>query len=182
MATRSNQSLADLVRIIYRNVVNGGVLIDTDSDLQVGNSSYRAVINSTFFSETSNNALYLGGILANNYVVANSSGVINKQLTFASNIIFANTSMIYANGQPGTAGQMLFSNGTSVYWSSFAPSKITLLDDVDANNLPGQTGSHSAPANNSLLTYRSDYDKYYVLPLNVADTTLSNTEIDGGNF
>ena len=38
------------------------------------------------------------------------------------------------------------------------------------------------PANGAVLTYSTLDDKYYVLPLTISDTTISNTVLDGGLF
>ena len=159
MALRSNQSLADLVRIIFKNPTTGGVSIVTDVDLQIGNSTSVSVINSTFFNATSNNALYLGNLPANNYITTGIDSIIDANVTFQANITFGNTSYfksyglsqfygnvafsnsvnfnsnvifsnntnIFANGQYGTAGQTLISNGTSVYWGTATPANPSPL-------------------------------------------------------
>ena len=159
MALRSNQSLSDLVRIIFKNPTTGGVSIVTDVDLQIGNSTSVSVINSTFFNATSNNALYLGNLPANNYITTGIDSIIDANVTFQANITFGNTSYfksyglsqfygnvafsnsvnfnsnvifsnntnIFANGQYGTAGQTLISNGTAVYWGTATPANPSPL-------------------------------------------------------
>jgi hypothetical protein len=108
-----------------------------------------------------------------------SSGSFSGESTFNGNIVIAATATIIASGTGGSNGQILLSNGTTVFWST---NKLSKLSDVDANNVTGIPGLTSQPANNSVLTYRADYDKYFVLPVSVADTTLSNTTMDGGTF
>lgn len=108
-----------------------------------------------------------------------SSGSFSGESTFNGNIVIAATATIIASGTGGSNGQILLSNGTTVFWST---NKLSNLSDVDANNVTGIPGLTSQPANNSVLTYRADYDKYFVLPVSVADTSLSNTVMDGGTF
>lgn len=108
-----------------------------------------------------------------------SSGSFSGESTFNGNIVIAATATIIASGTGGSNGQILLSNGTTVFWST---NKLSNLSDVDANNVTGIPGLISQPANNSVLTYRADYDKYFVLPVSVADTSLSNTTMDGGTF
>lgn len=108
-----------------------------------------------------------------------SSGSFSGESTFNGNIVIAATATIIASGTGGSNGQILLSNGTTVFWST---NKLSNLSDVDANNVTGIPSLTSQPANNSVLTYRADYDKYFVLPVSVADTSLSNTVMDGGTF
>jgi len=108
-----------------------------------------------------------------------SSGSFSGSSSFSGNIVIAATATIIANGSGGSNGQILLSNGSTVFWST---NKLSNLSDVDANNVTGITGITSQPANNGVLTYRADYDKYFVLPVAVSDTSLSNTVMDGGTF
>jgi hypothetical protein len=172
MALRSNQSLSDLVRIIFKNPTTGGVSIVTDVDLQIGNSTSVSVINSTFFNATSNNALYLGNLPANNYITTGIDSIIDANVTFQANITFGNTSYfksygisqfygnvafsnsvnfnsnvifsnntnIFANGQYGTAGQTLISNGTAVYWGTATPANPSPLVFTTSGSYRSVTG------------------------------------------
>ena len=172
MALRSNQSLSDLVRIIFKNPTTGGVSIVTDVDLQIGNSTSVSVINSTFFNATSNNALYLGNLPANNYITIGIDSIIDANVTFQANITFGNTSYfksyglsqfygnvafsnsvnfysnvifsnntnIFANGQYGTAGQTLISNGTAVYWGTATPANPSPLVFTSSGSNRSVTG------------------------------------------
>ena len=96
----------------------------------------------------------------------------NRQSLSANNLII--TGALTANSSNGQYGQLLTSNGTSVFWAN---TRLDRLEDVVATNLDS-----SPPANGQILTYISNSNKYFVVPLNVADTTLSNTSIDGGTF
>ena len=72
--------------------------------------------------------------------------------TFSSNVTLTTTSALIANGLPGTAGQMLTSNGTSVYWStvtsggtftngqSISVTNFTVTGSVTANGGTGTAG------------------------------------------
>jgi len=110
-----------------------------------------------------------------------SSGSFSGASTFSGNIVIATTATIVANGSGGSAGQILLSNGSTVFWSI---NKLSNLADVDANNVSGLAGyaTNSQPSNGSVLTYVSQFDKYLVLPISITDTTISNTTMDGGSF
>jgi hypothetical protein len=101
------------------------------NSLVVGNSVSRATINSTVYTGSSNNATYLAGLAATNYVNATGSYTFTGLHTHNANVIFnSNTtfkanvtvnSAIIAGGTSGTSGQVLTSNGSSnVYWSTVA--------------------------------------------------------------
>jgi hypothetical protein len=72
--------------------------------------------------------------------------------TFNSNVTLATTAALIANGLPGTAGQMLTSNGTTVYWStvssggtftngqSISVTNLTVTGSVTANSTTGTAG------------------------------------------
>jgi len=125
MAVRSNQSLADLINIIYIDANTGAVIINTDLGLEVGNTTAISTINSTFFDATANNSLYLGGLPANVYVTTGIDSIFNANVTFEANVMFANTSNITSNGSvlfnanvsfSNTA--YLISNGTSLFYGN----------------------------------------------------------------
>lgn len=72
--------------------------------------------------------------------------------TFNSNVTLATTAALIANGLPGTAGQMLTSNGSTVYWStvtsggtftngqSISVANFTVTGSVTANGGTGTAG------------------------------------------
>lgn len=78
------------------------------------------------------------------------------------------------SGYAGSQGTQGFtgSQGPVGYVGSQGPNRIDLLEDV----------VEGTPSNGAILTYNTSDDKYYVLPLNVSDTTISNTVLDGGLF
>ena len=110
------------------------------SSLYVGNSSVKVTINSSSFSGTSNNSLYLGGVVASSYVNTSGNYTIAGNLNFTAtntyfttniyakaqividplgDIIFSNGSGIQANGTWGSSGQALTSDGSgNMYWST----------------------------------------------------------------
>lgn len=74
---------------------------------------------------TSNNALYLGGILAASYVQNTDSRTLSGNLVFSgANVAFTGNARfsggVLANSSLGTSGQVLTSNGSSVYWANTA--------------------------------------------------------------
>jgi len=64
------------------------------------------------------------------------------------------------------------SQGATGFVGSQGVNRIDLLEDV----------VEGTPANGAILTYNTSDDKYYVLPISVSDTTISNTVLDGGLF
>ncbi len=74
----------------------------------------------------------------------------NVTMGAADHIIMSSTSGISANGSYGTAGQMLTSNGTAVYWSSPAAGGVTSITGT-ANQITASASTGavtlSAPQN-----------------------------------
>jgi hypothetical protein len=77
-----------------------------------------------------------------------------------------------SQGDPGGPRGYSGSQGEIGYTGSMGVTQFKLLADVDI----------SGQANGYIVTYISDLDKYKVLPINVSDTTISNTIMDGGSF
>jgi len=102
--------------------VRNGLLANTY--VIVGNSVVNATINSTSFTGTANNANNLGGFPASSYVRTSGAYELSGNITFTGNTTFSNNvtfspgANVYANGSVGTAGQVLESNGSSVYWAT----------------------------------------------------------------
>lgn len=133
-------------------LVNGNSYFETGylgtfiaGNVTIGNTSSNATINSTSFSGTannsnyafgksesglnvnnsltSNNASYLGGTAAANFVQNTDSRTLSGNLVFSgANVAFTGNATfsggVYANGSLGTANQVLTTNGTAVYWSN----------------------------------------------------------------
>jgi hypothetical protein len=85
-----------------------------------GNSSVYATANATNYTGTSNNATNLGGVAAASYVNTAGAYTITGVHTYNANVVIGTTARISANGNYGTANQVLTSNGTGVYWSTVA--------------------------------------------------------------
>jgi hypothetical protein len=109
--------------------VGANVTVNTSSYL-VGNSTVNtnitsgsvslsgAIVNSTIYTGSANNASYLGGVAAASYVNSSGSYTISGVHTHTANIILSNSMGVSANNSYGTDGQVLTSNGTTIYWST----------------------------------------------------------------
>ena len=89
-----------------------------------------------------------GVLTANQALVANSTGGINRILTANLEV-----TRIIANGSPGTAGLQLYSNGTGVYWdvSSFdATKQYTFTNTITFSNTVTFSQTINGTANNAL--------------------------------
>jgi hypothetical protein len=85
---------------------------------------------------------------------ANISGLT----TLSGNLVLSTTSAIVANGTVGTAGQVLFSNATSVYWATPATGvsgSDTQIQYNDGGNLAGAAGLTFAKASNNVTIANS---------------------------
>lgn len=80
------------------------------AELAVGNTSVYTSVNGTSVST--------GGVLATGTVNAAVIQVDSKFIANTTQVTIANDVALSANGTTGTAGQVLTSNGTTVYWSS----------------------------------------------------------------
>lgn len=97
--------------------------------IYVGNTTVFATINTTNFSGTSNNTSFVGTVSAANVVsnsqlssnltnyAALSGATFTGIVTLNANVIIG-SSGISANGNFGTSGQVLTSNGSAAYWST----------------------------------------------------------------
>lgn len=85
---------------------------------------------------------------------ANISGLT----TLSGNLVLSTTSAIVANGTVGTAGQVLFSNATTVYWAT-PPASVagsdTQIQYNDGGNLAGAAGLTFAKASNNVTIANS---------------------------
>lgn len=85
---------------------------------------------------------------------ANISGLT----TFSSNVVFSSTSALVANGTVGSAGQVLFSNATSIYWATPATGvsgSDTQIQYNDGGNLAGAAGLTFTKASNNVTIANS---------------------------
>jgi hypothetical protein len=73
-------------------------------------------VNSTYIGTLSaNNSSYLGGVIAASYVQNTDSRTLSGNIVFTANVTLKS---IIANSSLGSSGQVLTSNGTTVYWST----------------------------------------------------------------
>jgi len=83
----------------------------------IGTSNSTATINSSSFTGTANDSLRLGGVLADYYINTSANYVITGIHTYNANLNINRTILI--NGNTGSTGQVLTSNGAgNVYWST----------------------------------------------------------------
>ena len=114
-------------------------------------------------------ARYPGVLTANQALVANTTSGIDKIITanlqvtgtanisglvsLSGNLVLSNTSAIVANGTVGTAGQVLSSNATTVYWATPAvgvSGSDTQVQYNDGGNLAGAAGLTFTKASNNV--------------------------------
>lgn len=85
---------------------------------------------------------------------ANISGLVS----LSGNLVLSNTTAIVANGTVGTAGQVLSSNATTVYWATPAvgvAGSDTQVQYNDGGNLAGATGLTFTKASNNVTIANS---------------------------
>jgi hypothetical protein len=103
----------------------------TTTDLEYAANS------STWYSITTQETLTSNNISVNNNITVGNS-TVNTIITSTSvKTATVNTTAIYANGSYGTAGQVLTSNGTNIYWST----SIGYTGSAGSVGFTGSTGS-----------------------------------------
>jgi hypothetical protein len=161
----SNNSITIGSTYISGSTIEVGDTTINSTSIQIGNRV--AVLSDN--QDSANNAYNLGGVSAEEYVNIGNNYIITGVLTFESNVVITGNSTIIANNVSGSAGQILTSNGDSIFWGY---PRLDALNDVFEGDL-----SNNPPSNGHILTYVAQNDKYYVLPLD-----LTNQALDGGNF
>src|SRR5208337_440938 len=163
-----------------------------------------STVNSTIFSQTANNASYLGGTIASTYASTSNtsatnitagtlpwtqapSGTVNTvgNFTLAGNITFsANTilnSTLSANGGVGTSGQLLASNGTTgaPYWKTFTSAAVGSTTQIAFNN----AGTEAGDANLTWTTANGtiSVSNGFILGAAANEVTVNTTTIQIGN-
>jgi hypothetical protein len=104
------------------------------------NSAYIATI-------SANNASYLGGTAAANYVQNAGAYTFSGVHTYAANVVFSNGNVLIANGGFGTNTQVLISNGTSMYWGTFSANDALSLGGTNAAFYVTNTDSRTLSGN-----------------------------------
>jgi len=86
---------------------------------------------------TSNNSTYLGNVASSFYINTSASYTITGVHTYNANLVIGSTATFSANGTVGTQGQVLTSNGSTIYW---------------ANPYSGFSNGQSISVNNFIIT------------------------------
>jgi hypothetical protein len=174
--TVSGQTTITAVGEDTLNVANGqGIVLTTSNTapktLTIASTGYVNVdaqytfSNTVTFSSTvsaningnANNASYLGGTAAANYVQNSSAYTISGIHTHSANIIMSNGNVIVANGSFGANGYVLTSNGTSMYWraaSSGGGSSVTVSDTAPSSPASGDLWYYTGTS--ELFIYYND--------------------------
>lgn len=97
---------------LYVNSAYIGTLSANNTTYVNGKTEGNLNVNSAVVA---NNASYLGGVLAASYVQNTDSRTLSGNLTFSANV---SINGLLANGAIGTAGQVLHSDGTKIYWAT----------------------------------------------------------------
>ena len=121
---------------------NGTAIFEVGSNLTsiaIGNTTAIQTINST--------GVYVNGVVNGSSLTVGTSFIANT-----TRLILDTTVGVQANGGIGTAGQVLTSNATTVYWST--PTTGTVTSVATGNGLTGgpitSTGTVSVLANNGI--------------------------------
>lgn len=118
-----------------------------------------AVNNAYIATISANNASYLGGTAAAKYVQNSGAFTISGIHTHSANIIMSNGAVIIANGSLGTSGQVLATNGSSMYWAtatggSGGGSSVTVSDTAPGSPASGDLWYYTGTS--ELFIYYND--------------------------
>jgi hypothetical protein len=100
----------------------------------------------------------IGATTADAKLKVSGTANISGLTTFSSNVVLSTTSALIANGTAGSAGQLLTSNATTVYWSTPAPSvsgSDTQIQYNDGGNLAGAAGLTFTKSTNNVTIANS---------------------------
>lgn len=194
--------------------VNGAVGISTDLHVGVsgtggnvvangyfvGNGAYVTSVNAAALggktegnlnvnnAVTANDASYLGGTAAANYVTNTGNYTLSGNITFAgSQLVINNGTTIVANGTSGTADQVLSTNGTSIYWAD--PGS---LSTVTANTLQSNTitinetilvgnSTVNVSVNSTSISVSNSSSSLTITPLGIDGAANSATYVKANN-
>ena len=127
---------------VSANVITANTLSSDYINIGIG---YLTVGNSSVNTQVTNNGIYVGGNLlpSNSYIVAtyvsnnyllNSNIIYSGTYTFNANVVLSNSTVLFANGVAGTAGQTLTANATGgLYWSNSSTSYSVTSNVVTSN-------------------------------------------------
>jgi hypothetical protein len=124
-------------------VVNTAFVVNSTSLTYSGNNTFSGL--TTINGVTTHNAnLAINGVTTHNANLA-----INGVTTHNANLTIASNSGINANGSIGTAGQILTSNGTTVYWGAPVASVAGSNTQIQFNNSGSLAGAAGLTFNNT---------------------------------
>ena len=115
-----------------------------------------------------------GTLTANQALVANSTSGIDKVIV--ANLV---STAIYANGSHGNAGQVLVSNGSSVFWGTGTSGSNTQIQFNDSGVSNGSAGFTFVKTSNNLTVGNTVTATYF--SGNGASITSVNAATVGGN-
>jgi hypothetical protein len=128
----------------------GSVTI-SNTNVTVGSIS----LNSSGFSGVANNASYLGGVAAASYVNTAGSYTITGVHTHNANVVIGTSAGLSANGSYGTSGQVLVSNGSTVYWGTGTSGSNTQVQFNDSGVANASAGFVFDKVGNNLTVSNS---------------------------
>ena len=129
---------------------------------------------------TANNTGYLGGVAAVNYTTVSGNYTItgtrtfDGNTTFSNNIIISTGANVYANGVLGSVGQVLASNGSSVYWTNNVPEMLVFSLEAD-RSLATSNASQSMFGKGVTLKSDTKYRYKIIGTVYKSNTSLSST-------
>ena len=169
-------TVANTLTITGNTTFNGNVSIG-------GTLSLTSPITFTSNTTYSGLATFTANVALQAFTTANN-------LTTSGNVTFQTTSAVIANNSPGSSGQVLTSNGTSVYWSTVAQaaSGITTLNAGNGLSGGGSTSTVNVAviANSGIIANTTGVFvnassiavgtlPYSIIPANIVNTTSSFT-------
>lgn len=162
--------MANLIQI-KRSITNANPV-----GLANGELAFTANGNVLFIGSPNGSTIAIGGLrtpgvlTANQALVANTTGYLDK-------ILVANLAptQIWANGSFGTSGQLLTSNGSSLYWQTLAPSVVGSNTQLQFND-GGALGADAG------LTYDKDTDTLSVTSVIQTGTINAASHTVGSGF
>ena len=214
-ATTANNALRFNGKQEAQLSVANAVFADTANNALRFNGKQEAQLSvaNAVFADTANNALRLNGKQESQLSVANTAALqgatwqaplgigtvtantgafttlnVSGEATFTSNVVI--TDALIANSSPGTAGQVLSSNGTSIYWTNANNISGTVATANNANYLNGkQEGQLSVAnavfattANNALYAYGKQESQLSVANAVFATTSANTLALQGATW
>jgi hypothetical protein len=171
-------------RVQHKRSTVAGV-VPTTSDLALGELGINIPDRKLF---TSNGAAVfeLGSNLASLSVAGEATFNANVVISNTGELVFAANAGIYANGSLGTAGQVLSSNASSVYWSTVSGSgDVTTTGTQTLTNKRIDPRVSSTASASSVTPDIGSFDMYVYTALAVGLTinaTTGGTPVDGNKL